>query len=72
MTSRPELMCARCVVLVNCFGLLVAQSSGGDPAGCVRIPVGELAVQLRVEVPPEYLEDLQPDIETLAQSLRPA
>ncbi|WP_152998102.1 hypothetical protein [Curtobacterium luteum] len=54
-------------------GLRAPLERRGSSAGWVAsFPVGDLAVQLRVEVPPEYLEDLQPDIENLAQALRAA
>lgn len=60
------------VIAPGIRGLRAPLHRRGDPAGWVAsFPVGELAVQLRVEVPPECLEELHPDIETLAQSLRP-
>lgn len=52
-------------------GLRARLERHGAPTGWVAaFPLGDLAVQLRVDVPPEYLDDLQPDIEVLAQSLR--
>lgn len=54
-------------------GLRAPLERAGEAVGWVAaFPVGDLAVQLRFDVPPEFVDDLQDDVVALARALRAA